>query len=267
MEEEDRPKTSFVTPDCQRQYRQLPFGFASSPAIFQRIVGMLLGSMKWAFAVGCIDDIIAHSQMWADRLAHLRQLLEALRKANLQLHLGKCAFGAQEVKYLGHLVTRGGIRACPSTIKAIVEMPRPTSGKEVQRFIGQCYYYRKFIPNFSQIAAPLFRAQTTGRDFAWTDTCDLPWTRPREALISDAILVHADYTRDVLLDCDGSGEGLGAVLVQAHDEGEKLAAYASRSLLEREKKWTATELEAAAVSWALQTFRPYIDGVHVTMRT
>ncbi|KAL8440969.1 hypothetical protein Emag_007566 [Eimeria magna] len=59
--EEDRPKTSFVTPDCQRQYRRLPFGFASSPAIFQRMVELLLGGMKWVSAVGYIDDIIVYS--------------------------------------------------------------------------------------------------------------------------------------------------------------------------------------------------------------
>ena len=86
-------------------------------------------------------------------------------------------------------------------------------------------------------------------------------------MVSDAILVHPDYTRDYLLDCNGSGEGLGAVFLQARDEGEKVVAYASRSLLEHEKKWTTTELEAAALIWALEAFRPYIDGVHVTIRT
>ena len=265
--EEEPHKTSFVTPDCQRQYRRLPFGFASSPAIFQRMVDMLLGGMKWVFAIGYIDDIIVYSDTWVDHLSHLRQLFVALQKADLELHRGKCAFGAQEVKYLGHLVTRVGIRACPSKIKAVVEMPKPVCAKEVQRFVGKCQHYRKFIPNFSQVAAPLFKAQTTRRDFVWTDACDPAWKHPREALISDAILVHPDYTRDFLLDCDASGEGLGAVLLQAHDGGEAVVAYASRSLLEHEKKWTATELEAAALIWALETFRPYIDGVHVTIHT
>ena len=69
------------------------------------------------------------------------------------------------MKYPEHLVTRDGIRACPSTSKAVVEMPRPVSAKQAQRFIGKCQYYRKFIPNFSQIAASLFKAQTTRRDF------------------------------------------------------------------------------------------------------
>ena len=229
---------------------------------------MLLGGMKWVFAIRYIDDIIVYSDTWADHASHLRQLFKALRKAKLELHPGKCAFGAQEVKHLGHLVTHDGIRACPSKVKAIVEMSKPTCAKNAQRFIGKCQYYRKFIPNFAQVTAPLFKAQAARRDFVWTDACDLAWTRLRAALISDYILVHPDYTRDFLLDCDGSGEGLGAVLLQAHDGGEKVVAYASRSLLEHEKKWTATELEAVPLIWALETFRPYIDGVvHVTFRT
>ena len=69
------------------------------------------------------------------------------------------------------------------------------------------------------------------------------------------------------MDCDGYEEGLGAVLLQEDDEGEKVVAYASRSLLEHEKKWTATQLEVAALIWVLKTFRPYIDGVSVTIRT
>ena len=222
-----RPKTSLVTPDCQRQCHRLPFGFASSPAISQRTVDMLLGGMKWVFAIGYINDIV-HSDTWVDHLAPLRGLFEALRKANLELHPGKSAFAAQKVNYLGHLLARDGIRACSSMIRAIVEMPRPSKAKKVQRFIGKCQYYRKFIPNFSQVAAPLFKAQTAGRDFVWTDACNLAWRQRKQALISDAILVHPNYTRDFVLDCDGSGEGLGAVLLQAYDEGVKVVALASR---------------------------------------
>ena len=93
IEEEARPKTSFVTPDCQCQYRRLPFGFASSSATFQRRVDMLLGGMKWIFAIGYIDDIIVYSDTWAHQFSHLKQLFEALRKANLQLHARMCFRG------------------------------------------------------------------------------------------------------------------------------------------------------------------------------
>ena len=180
---------------------------------------------------------------------------QSLAESQAGVASGKVRFRGPGGEVLGAF---GNARRDPSLsqvkVNAIVEMPKPTCAKEVQRFIGKCQYYRKFIPNFSQVAAPLFKAQATRRDFAWNDTCGLAWTHLREALISDAILVHPDYTRDVFLDCDGPGEGLDAVLLQAHDEGEKVVANASRSLLEHEKRWTETELEAAALIWALETF-------------
>ena len=115
--------------------------------------------------MGYIQDIMVYSDTWGPHLAHLWWLFEALRKANLDLHPEKCASRAQKVKYLGHVVTLDGIRACPSKIKAIVEMLRPASAKEVQRIIGNCQYYWKFITDLSQVAAPLFKTQTARRDF------------------------------------------------------------------------------------------------------
>ncbi|KAL8449404.1 hypothetical protein Emag_003592 [Eimeria magna] len=265
--EEDRPKTSFVTPNCERQYRRLPFGFASSPPIFQRMVDLLLGGMKWVSAVGYIDDIIVYSDTWDAHRAHLRQLFQALRDAHLQLHPDKCSFGAAAVRYLGHIVSRAGIKPCTSKVQAILEMPVPKTAKAVQRFLGKCQYYRKFIPNFSITAAPLFQAAARQKDFTWTPAADTAWRALCKALSSEPVLAHPDYTRPFYLDCDGSGDGLGAVLLQPYDEGERVVAYASRSLLDHERKWTATELEAAALIWALETFRHYIDTIGVCIRT
>ncbi|KAL8449957.1 hypothetical protein Emag_003477 [Eimeria magna] len=256
--EEDRPKSSFVTPDCQRQYRRLPFGFASSPAIFQRMVDLLLSGMKWVSAVGYIDDIIVYSDTWDAHRAHLRQLFWALRDANLQLHPGKCSFGAAAVRHLGHIVSRDGIKPRPYKVQAILEMPVPKTAKAVQALPRKCQHYRKFIPNFSITAEPLFQAATRQKDFTWTPAADTAWRAPCKALTSEPVLAHPDYKRPFYLDCGGSGDGLGAVLLQPYDEGERVVAYASRSLLDHERKWTATELEAAAL-WVLETFRHYID--------
>ncbi|KAL8449406.1 hypothetical protein Emag_003591 [Eimeria magna] len=102
--------------------------------------------MKWVSAVGYIDDIIVYSDTWDAHRAHLRQLFQALRDANLQLHPGKCSFGAAAVQYLGHIVSRDGIKSCPSKVQAILEMPVPKTAKAVQRFLGKCQYYRRGAP-------------------------------------------------------------------------------------------------------------------------
>ncbi|KAL8455872.1 hypothetical protein Emag_000298 [Eimeria magna] len=216
--------------------------------------------------VGYIDDIIVYSDTWDAHRAHLRQLFQALRAANLQLHPGKRSFGAAAVRYLGHVVSREGINPCPSKVQAILEMLVPIAAKAVQRFLSKCQYYRKFIPNFSITAAPLFHAATRQKNFTWTPDADTAWRTLCKALSSEPVLTHPDCTRPFYLDCDGSGDDLGAVLLQPYDEGERVVPYASRSLLDHERKWTATELEAAALIWALETFRHYIDTVEVCIR-
>jgi len=264
---EDRPKTAFVTPDCQRQYRRLPFGFASSPAIFQNMVNLLLGGMKWVFAVGYIDDIIIFSDTWKDHVSHLRQLFDALRAANLQLSPQKCNFGCATVRYLGHVVSREGISVSPEYIRAVKEFPRPTNAKAVQRFIGKCQYYNRFVPNFSKVCAPLYKATRAHVAFDWTPACQRAFEELREALTSCQVLAHPDYSKPFIVDCDGSQDGLGATLIQDQGQGERPIAYISRTLGSYEKKWTATEIEAAAVMWALERFRPYIYGIRVVVRT
>ncbi|KAL8451263.1 hypothetical protein Emag_002820 [Eimeria magna] len=181
------------------------------------MVDLLLGGMKWVSAVGYIDDIIVYNDTWDAHRAHLRQLFQALRAANLQLHPEKCFFGAAAVHYLGHIVSRDGIKPCPSKVQAILEMRRQN---------GQG---RPALP------------------------------RQMPVLSSEPVLAHPDYTPAFYLDCDGAGDGLGAVLFSR-------TTKASVSL-HHERKWTATELEAAAPIWALETFRHYIDIIEVCIRT
>ncbi|KAL8441464.1 hypothetical protein Emag_007145 [Eimeria magna] len=222
--EEDRPKTSFLTPDRQGQYRCLPFGFASNLAVSQRMVELFLGGMKWVSAAGYIQDIILYSDTCDAHRAHLRQLFQASRNANLQ---GKCSFGVAAVRYLGHIVSRDGIKPCPSKVQAILEMPVPKTAKAVQRFLGKCQYYRK-SSKLSITAAPSFQAATRQKDLTWTPAADTAWRALCNALSSEPVLAHPDYTRPFYLACDGSGDGLGAVFLQPYDEGERVVTLRRR---------------------------------------
>ncbi|KAL8441243.1 hypothetical protein Emag_007333 [Eimeria magna] len=184
-------------------------------------------------AVGYIDDIIVYSDAWDAHRAHLRQLFQALRDANLHLHPGKCFFGAATVRYLGHIVSRDSVKACASKVQAVLEMP----------------------------------AATHQKDLTWTPAADTTWRALCEALSSGPVPAPPDYTRPFYLDCDSSGDGLGAVLSQPYDKRKRVVAYASRSLLDHDLRSTATELEATSIIWALETFRHYIDTMEVCIRT
>ncbi|KAL8441466.1 hypothetical protein Emag_007147 [Eimeria magna] len=225
--EEDRPKTSFLTPDCQRQYRRLPFGFASSPAIFQRMADLLLGSMKWVSAVGYIDEIIVCS----DTLG---------RAPCTPAATFPCLAQRQPTAAPGKMLLRCGGGPLPGphcVARRCLAVPLQSPG-----------HFGDARPQHGQGRPALPRQMSV-----------LPSEEP--------VLAHPDYTRPFYLDCDGSGDGLGAVLLQPYDEGERVVAYASRWLLDHERRWTATELEAAALIWALERFRHYIDTTEVCIRT
>ncbi|KAL8441461.1 hypothetical protein Emag_007142 [Eimeria magna] len=222
---------------------------AMRPAIFQRMVDLLLGGTRWVLTVGDIDDITA------------------LRAANLQLHPGKCSFGAAPVRYLEDIVSRKSTRQCPSEVEVILEMRIPKTAKAFWRSLEKCQYYRTPISQISITAAPLFHAATRQKNFTWTPAADTAWLELCTALSSEPVLAHPEYTRPFCLDCDGSRDGVGAVLLQPYDEGECIVAYASRSLLDHERELTATELEAAALILALETFLHYIDIVKVWICT
>ncbi|KAL8441395.1 hypothetical protein Emag_007210 [Eimeria magna] len=230
------------------------FSVTDSPAIFQRMVDLLLGGMKWVSAVGCVDDIIVYSDTWDAHRAHLRQLFQALRAAKLQLHAGKCSFGAAAVRHLEHIVSRDGIKPCPSRVQAILEMPVPKTAKAVQRFSSNASTIVSSFP-ISPSQLRLYFMQPGDRGISLGRLPPTPpWLALCKALSSEPVVAHPDYTRPFYLGCDGSGDSLGAVLLQPYDE-------------DHERKWTATEPEAAALIWALETFRHYIDTVEACIRT
>ncbi|KAL8273697.1 hypothetical protein Esti_002409 [Eimeria stiedai] len=218
-----------------------------------RMVDMLLGCVKLVSAIGFID-IILFSDMWTDQYRHLQGLLHVLRNANLQLNPRKCAFGAAEVKYPGRIVSRESIRAGLYNVQGM-DMPSPSTAKAVQRFLGECRYHRKFVPNFEATAAPLFRAATRKHAFECTSADSGP------------LLAHPEYQREFFVDCLGSRDGLGAVLPRPYEDGKRVLAYSFRALLDHERRGAETELEAAAAVWALETFRRYTDRIHVTVWT
>lgn len=102
----DRHKTAFTTPTGQYQYRVLPFGLHGAPATFQWLMDKVLRPVQ-RFAAAYLDDVVVHSASWEEHLVHLRQVLEALRRAGLTANPAKCCVGQDEAQYLGYTIGRG----------------------------------------------------------------------------------------------------------------------------------------------------------------
>lgn len=186
----------------------------------------------------------------------------------ITLSMKKCHIAYQKLEALGHTISNLGVGTAEGTIKAVKEFPRPNNVKELQRFLGLCVYYRRFVKDFSIQAGPLYNLLKNDVKYVWDEKCQRTFDTLKEQLTTAPVLAHPDYEKEFLLYTDASIEGLGAILAQNADDGkEHPIAYISRSLSPAEKNYIITELECLAIVWPVKKLHPYLDGVKFTLVT
>ena len=270
----DKPKTAFI---CHRglfQYRRMPFGLTNAPATFQRLMGKLFGGKEWDFLFVYLNDLLIVSRTLDEHKRHIRKVLHRLEEANLRLKPQKCFFAQTRIEYLGHTVTSEGVLPNSNKVKAILEYPRPTSIKEARSFLGLVNYYRRQICNLAAVSRPL--TALTRKDkanglmvpFGWSEECEFTFIKIKQLLTSAPILRPPDLTKEFYLWTDASSKGFGAVLEQQGDDGKRYpVAFASRQTNLAEQKYAPTELEVAALIFAVEHFEVYLIGSTTTVYT
>lgn len=118
-----------------------------------------------------IDDIMMATATMDRHFVVLNEVFANLRHSNLKLKPTKCRLFRSEIEYLGYVVTAEGVKTDPKKIEKINSFPRPITLKQWRSFLGQAGYYRKFVQNFGQIAAPLYNIVKTQKPFGWSDDC------------------------------------------------------------------------------------------------
>ena len=172
------------------------------------------------------------------------------------------------VDYLGHVITSEGLSPNPARIEAVQAFPVPTDIKELRQFLGLASYYRRFIPVFARVAAPLHALTRKSAAFKWTSSCQTAFDQLRNKLVAIPVLAYPDFGRDFILETNASIKGLGTVLSQTQEDGKvHPIAYASRALSPTERNYAITELETLAVVWAVTYFRYYLYGHNVKIFT
>ena len=151
----------------------MPFALSGAPASFQRLMDEVIrGCLE--FAAAYLDDLIIFSDTWEGHLQHLGEILGRLERTNLTAKPGKCRFGMNNCVYLGHRVGSGQVEPETSKVKAVESFPTPVTKKNVRAFLGLTGYYRRFIPNFSTISAPLsdLTKKRVSNQVEWTSSCE-----------------------------------------------------------------------------------------------
>nr|ABF95974.1 retrotransposon protein, putative, Ty3-gypsy subclass [Oryza sativa Japonica Group] len=256
IREEDIPKTAFTTRYGLFECTVMSFGLTNAPAFFMNLMNKVFMEYLDKFVVVFIDDILIYSKTKEEHEEHLRLALEKLREHQLYAKFSKCEFWLSEVKFLGHVISSGGVAVDPSNVESVLSWKQPKTVSEVRSFLGLAGYYRRFIENFSKIARPMTRLLQKEVKYKWTEDCERSFQELKKRLVSAPVLILPDSRKGFQVYCDASRLGLGCVLMQ---EG-KVVAYASRQLRPHENNYPTHDLELAAVVHALKIWRHYLYG-------
>ncbi|KAJ8364628.1 hypothetical protein SKAU_G00134590 [Synaphobranchus kaupii] len=264
---EAKPKTAFTIGQGLWQFRVMPFGLCNAPATFERLMERVLAAVPRSRCVVYLDDLLVHASDFQQALANLTDVLAAIRQAGLRLNPKKCQLLRRETAFLGHIVSERGIATDPSKVAAVRDWPVPGNVGELRSFLGLASYYRRFVRDFATLASPLHRLTDKCRPFVWQEGQSMAFDQLRAALTEAPVLAYPDALRPFIVDTDASNTGVGAVLSQEDEDGERVVAYYSRALGKAERNYCVTRRELLAVVRALHHFRPYLQGSHFLLRT
>ncbi|KAK7591003.1 hypothetical protein V9T40_002616 [Parthenolecanium corni] len=263
LRQKDRYKTAFVTQTGHYNWKCLPFGLKTSPAIFQRILrNVLKRNGLDEFAVNYIDDILVFSKSFEEHLIHLEKIMDAIFKEGFRLNLSKCNFAKNRVKYLGHEIENNLTRPIFDNVLPVREFPIPRNQKNIRQFLGKVNFYHSYIPNSAMVLAPLHNLLKKNVPFRWDDRCQKSFDFVKHCLCSEPCLAIFNPEKETVVFTDASLEGIGAVLKQKQDNGSfKPVAYFSKKLNESQKKKKALFLECLAIKEALNYWRYRLLGI------
>lgn len=260
VKEEDRCKTAFSTSSGHYEYIRLPMGLMNSGRTFQRLMNQILSKEIGKSCFVYLDDIVVYGRTLEEHNIRLNNIFKTLGAYDLRLQTEKCKLLKTEVVYLGHLITSKGILPDPSKTECVKNFPIPRKTRDIKSFLGLVGYYRRFIQNFAEIAKPLTKQLRKEVRFKWDDNCQKAFEIFREKLISPPILQFPNFSREFIITTDASTFALGAVLSQGKVGQDLPVAFASRTMIDAETRYTTTEQEMLAVVWGIQQFRTYVWG-------
>lgn len=263
---ESQELTTFVTPFGRYCFCRLPFGITSAPEYFQKQMARILEGQEGV--ANMIDDILVFGRDKKEHDVRLEQVLSRLSKAGITLNQDKCCFGVSEVPFLGVVVSADGIRPDPDKLEAIKTLEAPKDIAELRRLLGMVNHLARFLPNISEITAPLRALLSKRTAWAWHHEQETAFSKIKQLLVSDRCMAKYHPSYATTISADASSFGLGAVLLQTQPSGERRpVAFASRSMTATEQRYSQTEKEALAATWAMRRFDEFVRGINFAVET
>ncbi|MCP4492672.1 MAG: DDE-type integrase/transposase/recombinase [Gammaproteobacteria bacterium] len=269
LEKSSQPLTAFTYKGNRYMWQRMVMGQTSSSAQFSRCISQLFSRVPFESLILYIDDMLIWSSDEESHLRKLRFVLERLTWGNLKLNPKKTHLFRKE-EFLGHKVSKNGIRLDEDKVRAVQELPAPTTVREVRMLLGSLNFYRKHIARFSQIAKPIYDLLKKGTKFSWTKECAESFSSLKKALTTSPVLGIPDVSdtnQSYQVTIDSSKKGQGATLTQEINGTRRVIAYWSRSVPKHQQRMGASRLELIALHGALQFWKLYLQGTKFVVLT
>lgn len=258
---------TFITPFGRYCFNKLPFGITSAPELFQRRMNSMLSGLSGVLCL--MDDVLIFGKDQAEHDYRLHRVLKRIRFTGVTLNPDKCEFSKSELKFLGHIINKQGVKADPAKTQAILDMQPPKNVSEMRRFIGMTNQLSKFIPCSAELTKPLTELLSSKYSFQWGPSQSEAFDKIKEKLTKPSILTLYDPRANTKVSADASSFGIGAVIMQRTETKQpwKPVAYASRTMTPTEVHYAQIEKEALALTWACERFSMYLLGKSFVLET
>jgi hypothetical protein len=190
----------------------MPFGLCNAPTTFMRVMDDVFRPFIDDFVIVYLDDILVFSGTWDEHVRHVKQVLDTLQREKLYVKLSKCEFGKTTLVYLGHIVGGGQLKIDPSKIDVIVNWPEPKSVTEVLSFLSAVQYWRRFIPNFSFIEAPMYALTNVKNTFQWEGKKQKTFDTLKGKISTTLVLALSKLQQPFEIEIDANGYTMGTVV-------------------------------------------------------
>ena len=264
LSEDSRDLTAFITPWGLFRFKRVPFGLASAPAAFQRMMEKILEGIDGAIIY--LDDVLICGRNRREHDERLRQVLERIRAAGMTLNK-KCVIQEEKIEFVGYEMGQDGIRPTAENLKAIEMLPEPTNATQIKSVLGTASFYMRCVPEFSTISEPMRRLLKADKKFEWGKEQSEAFQNLKKAILEAKPLAIFDHSREIVVACDASDVGCGACLLQKHDDGERPISFASCALTAAQRNYSTGEKEALACVFAIERWHVFLYGRKFRLRT
>ncbi|CAB0004085.1 unnamed protein product [Nesidiocoris tenuis] len=259
----DIEKTAVITPFGLFEFVRMPFGLRNAGQSFQRFVDTILRGLDFVYAY--LDDLLVASSTQEEHVQHLHLLFECLSQHHINVHVDKCVFGVSEVDFLGHLVSKDGIRPLPSRVEQVKSFPLPRTISQLRQFLGLLNFYRRSLPRAASKQKMLFELckdvrRNDKRLVEWNQDSIEAFNFSKDDLAKAVLIAHPSPDAPLTLMFDASDTGIGASLHQERHGVLEPLGFFSKSLSTAQTKYSTYDRELLACYSAVKHFRHMLEG-------